>query len=67
MPHSVADPIAYIRKLMCSPGGRDYIEREILKPFGYVMADRETAERPVATDAQVTDSGAIPSEGRDRG
>jgi hypothetical protein len=29
----------YLRKLMCSPGGRDYIERTILRPFGYVMCE----------------------------
>ena len=31
------DGLIYARQLMCSPGGRDWIERIVLKPFGYAM------------------------------
>lgn len=39
--------LSHVRGLMCSPGGRDYVERQVLRPFGYVMADAETSTSAV--------------------
>ena len=31
--------LVYARQLMTSPGGRDYLEEVVLRPFGYVMCE----------------------------